>query len=72
VDDGKCKVVKSLTNESPTKFGFIISVYTYTGSDVAKSQLSFNGLGTLEEWQLADFIIVSAKSSSPLYTRLGK
>ena len=26
--EGKCRVVKSLTYESPTKFGFIISVYT--------------------------------------------
>jgi hypothetical protein len=47
-------------------------MYTRTGSGVAKSDLSVSGKFAPEEQQLVGFIIVSAKSSSPLYTQTGK
>jgi len=43
----------------------------YTGSGGAKLKLSFVDRFTVEKRQLAGFIIVSAKSSMPLYTRKG-
>jgi hypothetical protein len=47
--DVKWKEVKNPTYESPTKFGFVVSVYRNIGSDAEKLELFVSNSGILEE-----------------------